>query len=212
MPLIETQPDAVAQVYAQSLFDLASDEGTSGGQARIESTLAELEDVLELARADARFGEFLASRIVSGKDRDAALVRILEGRASPLTLNFLRLLNQKGRLAIITGVVAAYDRLVQNAFGRIEVDVYSATPLSPDEVRALSDKLRGVLGREPVIHPYTDGSMIGGVRLQIGDQLIDASVSTALRKLRDQLATRGLPAVRAAAERIIRADPSQNGH
>ena len=54
--------------------------------------------------------------------------------------------------------------------------------------------------------------MIGGVRLQIGDQLIDASVSTALRKLRDQLATRGLPAVRAAAERIIRADPSQNGH
>ncbi len=209
MPLIETQPDAVAQVYAQSLFDLARDQG---GQPAIESTLSELEEVIELARGDARFGEFLSSRIVGAKDRDGAMNRILEGRASPLTSNFLRLLNRKGRLGAITGIAAAYDRLVQNAFGRVEVDVYSATPLSPEDVAAIAAKLRSVLGREPVIHPYTDAAMIGGIRLQIGDQLVDASVSTALRKLREQLSQRGLPAVRSAAERIIRADPSVNGH
>lgn len=209
MPLVETQPDAVSQVYAQSLFTLAQE---AGGQGNIESILSELEDVVEMARNDAAFGEFLASRIVSRDDRDGALVKIFQGRCSDLVLNFLRLLNRKGRLGAITGIVAAYDRTVQNAFGRIEVDVYTATPISEDERRMLADKLRAELGKEPIIHPYTDGAMLGGIKLQIGDQLIDASVSTALRKLQDQMANHGLPAIRSAAEKLFNADPRDNGH
>jgi F-type H+-transporting ATPase subunit delta len=208
MPLIETQPDAVAQVYAQSLFDLAAQQG----QPQIESVLGELEEIVDMARADTRFGEFVSSRIVAGGDRDESLEKIFKGRVSDIVLNFLRLLNRKGRLGKITGIVAAYDRLVQNAFGRIEVDVYTPSPLSREDQDALARKLHETLGKEPVIHPYTDGSMIGGIRLQIGDQLIDASIATRLRKLRDQLATSGLPALRAAADRIIRASPSDNGH
>ncbi len=209
MPLVESQPDAVAKVYAQSLFELAQ---AAGGQEMIETFLGELEDVIELARGDATFGEFLASRIVSKDDRDASLVKIFAGRCSPTVLNFLRLLNEKGRLGAITGVVAAYDRVVQNAFGRVEVDVYTASPLSEAERDHLTAKLRSELGREPILHPYTDGGMIGGIKLQIGDQLIDASVSTALRKLQDQMAAHGLPAVRAAADRLFGADARDNGH
>ncbi|MGD9689561.1 MAG: ATP synthase F1 subunit delta [Phycisphaerales bacterium] len=209
MPLIETQPDAVAQIYAQSLFDLAMQ---AGGQPRAEEVLAELEDIIELARSDRQFGEFLSSRIVASKDRDASLVKIFQGRASEAVVNFLRLLNSRGRLVALTGIVSAFDRLVQNSFGRVEVDVFTATPLSGDDQQALRAKLKGVLGKEPILHPYTDASIIGGIRLQIADRLIDASVSTALRKIRDQLTQNGLPAVRAATDRIMRTDPSDNGH
>ena len=61
MPLTEAAPDALARTYATSLFELAQ---SRGGQATIEQVQGELEDVLELARNDRRFSEFLASRIL----------------------------------------------------------------------------------------------------------------------------------------------------
>jgi len=92
---------------------------------------------------------------------------------------------------------------VQEAFGRVEVDVYTASPISPEDLGAIRDRLQQVLGKEPIVHPYTDRSMIGGLKLQIGDQLIDASIATSLRKLRDRLNEDGLAAIRAKADRLI---------
>lgn len=200
MPLLEKSPDALAQIYATSLFDLAD---KAGGRQAIEATLAELEDVLEMTRHDARFSEFLASRVLPMAQRAESLTRIFAGRASDLTLRFLQILNEKGRLPHLTAIVSAFDHLVQERFGRVEVDLYTAAPISPDELRAIREQIQAKLGREPIVHPYVDASMIGGIRLQIGDQLIDGSVSTQLRRLKDQLAERGMAAMRARFDRAI---------
>jgi len=203
MPLTEAQPDAVANVYARALLDLAHSQG---GQVAVESTLGELDDILDLARADTRFGEFFASRILAKADRDRALRTILDGRASQTVINFLLVLNRKGRLGHITGITAAYDKLVQSAFGRVEVDVYTAQPAEPDEQASLRERLRGILGKEPVLHFYTEPGMIGGIKLQIADQLVDASIATRLRKLREQMNTQGSAIIKGSAERLITAD------
>jgi F-type H+-transporting ATPase subunit delta len=200
MPLTEAAPDALARTYAKSLFQLAQERG---GQGAIESTFAELEDIMELARSDARFSEFLSSRILPARKRAEAIRKIFEGRASDLVLNFLLVLNRKGRLGHFNPIVAAFDQLVQEAFGRIEVDVYTASPISSQELSMIQDRLRSSLGKEPIVHPYTDGSMIGGLKLQIGDQLIDASVATSLRKLRDRLSIEGASQLRSRAERFF---------
>ena len=206
MPLTESVPDALARVYAQSLFDLATE---AGGQQATESTLAELEDLLEIARADPQFSEFLSSRILSKDRRRDALRTILKGRCSDLTMRFLLVLNDKGRLAQLPSITAAFDQLAQKSFGRVEVDVYTASPIDPAELNAIRERLDSVLGKQAIVHPYTDNSMIGGLKLQIGDQLIDASLATRLRRMRDNLATGGLAALRAKAERIL-GDPSNN--
>ncbi len=200
MPLIESQPDALSGVYARSLFELAE---AKGGQEKAEKTLGELEDVIELARGDARFSEFLSSRVLGADSRDEALVRIFEGKITGVTLRFLRLLNKKGRLGLLIPIVSAFDRIVQERFGRVEVDVYTPGPVGADELRRLKERLGATLGKEVIVHPYTDTSMIGGIRLRIGDQLVDASVSTRLRKMRDQLEQRGGAQIRANARRII---------
>lgn len=200
MPLNQQPPDALARLYAASLFELAQAEG---GQSRIGEVLSELEEILELARTDFAFGEFLSSRILPVDNRAASLERIFKGRISDLTLRFLLVLNEKERLNHLPAITAAFDEQVQNAFGRVEVDVYTAAPISQEELNLIRARLQSVLGKEPVLHPYTDPSLIGGIRLQIGDQLIDASVATSLRKLRDQLETHGLAEIRARAERLI---------
>jgi len=200
MPLIESPPDAAARIYARSLFSLI--EG-AGGREGVEAVLGELEEILELARADARFGELLSTPAVSGKDRAASLERIFRGRIGATTLNFLQVLSQKGRLAQLPSIVAAFDSLAQEKFGRVEVDVYTAEPLPADGIGAMRDRLSQVLGKDVVLHPYTDGSMIGGVKFRIGDQLVDASVATRLRKLKDQLDIGGAAALRSRLDSII---------
>jgi len=83
MPLSQAHPDALAHTYARSLLELANAEG---GQEAVERTLGELEEILELSRSEASFGEFLASRVLSAKARSSSLGSIFEGRASDLTL------------------------------------------------------------------------------------------------------------------------------
>ena len=199
MPLNDSQPDALAEIYARSLFELAE---AKGGQQAIEACAGEIEDILELARGDARFSEFLASRVLPVSQRSTSLEKILKGRISDLTLRFLQILNEKSRLSHLGAIAAAYDALAQRKFGRIEVDVYTASPVSSEEVRAIRDRLQQALGREPVVHPYVDNAMLGGIKLQIGDTLVDGSLATRLRKFREQLATDGSARLRARMDQI----------
>ncbi len=200
MPLIDAPADALADIYARSLFELAEE---AGGASAVESASAELGEVLEIARTDPGFSEFLASRVLPVARRAASLERILKGRVGDLTLRFLQVLNQKGRLGHLPAIAAALDRRVQEKLGRVEVDVYTAAPIGPDALRQVRERLRAQLGREPVVHPYTEPAMLGGIKLQIGDQLVDGSLATRLRRFRDRLATDGAARLRARAERII---------
>ncbi len=200
MPLIEAQPDALAKVYAKSLFELAEH---AGGQANAESILGELEDIVELARHDKAFSELLASRLIDSGKRDASLERMFAGKVSGLTLNFLRQLNRKGRLANLSQIATAMDGLVQDQFGRIEVDVFTATPIGTGELESVRAQLSSSLGKDVIMHPYTDSSMLGGIKLRMGDQLIDASIQAQLRKMRDGLLDTGSAQVRGRSGEML---------
>ncbi|MEL6328809.1 MAG: ATP synthase F1 subunit delta [Planctomycetota bacterium] len=203
MPLIEAEPDALAQIYAQSLFELATDAEKGGSGDRAETVLGELEDVLELARADASFSEFLASRVLSARSRDASLLKILENNASDLTVRFLRLLNHKERLGHLHAIVKAYDVLVQDAFGRVEVDVFTASKLGDADRETVRERVAAALSKEVVLHDYTDPAMLGGIKIRVGDRLVDHSLATQLRRVRSKIETDGGAAIRARAADAI---------
>src|SRR6186997_604884 len=95
MPLIITQPDAVSKVYAQALFDTVM---AAGGKAAAEQTLAELESLVGMAQKDPRLNEFLASRIIGVEKRSESIGRMLSAHLSKTTVQFIQLLNDKGRL------------------------------------------------------------------------------------------------------------------
>lgn len=200
MSATTNQPDALARVYALALYEIADE---SGGQPAVESTMGELEEILELARQDRGFGEFLASQILTARERSASIEVILRGRASDHVVRFLQVLNEKGRLGHLGAVTAAFDELVQKRLGRVEVDVFTAASIERAELDSLRTRLRDVLGKEPVIHTYTDPTMIGGLKLRIGDELVDASVATQLRKLREELKTSGSSDLRHRTEELF---------
>ncbi len=200
MPLVESQPDALARTYAASLYELSE---ARAGKAGVEECLGELQEILDLARGNAKFSEFMSSRSVAAEARGRSLDKIFRGTVSDTTVKFLQVLNKKGRMSHLPAIVQAFDNIVQSKLGRVEVDAYTAEPMTDDGKERLRDQLARALSRDVVIHPYTEPAMIGGVKLRIGDQLVDASVATRLRRMKDQLGTQGLSRLRAKIDSIM---------
>lgn len=200
MPLTESQPDAAARLYARSLIELCN---AGGGRPVVEETLGELEEVLELARSDRKFAELLSSRAIATDARAESLKRIFSNRITERTLRFMLVLNEKGRISDLPAMVDAFENLVQAQFGRIEVDVYTADPADAATLTDLGRKLQSALGKEVILHPYTEPAMLGGIKYRIGDQLVDASVATRLRRMHDQLSGPGTASMRASTNKIL---------
>ncbi len=192
--------DALAGVYARSLYELAEE---AGGRDKILEVADEIEQVCELARGDRAFREFLGSPIIDRGRRADALRGIFRERVTDLVLRFMLVLNDRGRLDHLESIAGAYDHLVHEAFGRVEVDVFTPGTLDPEQVRSLEQRIGAALSKEPVIYTYTDPDMIGGLKLRIGDQLIDGSVAARLRRIRQSLLTSGSSAIRERFDRII---------
>ena len=192
--------DALAKVYARSLFELATD---AGGTDKLMEVADELEQICELAREDKKINLFLSSPIVDVKARGKALSAIFTNRITDLMLRFLLVLNNKGRLDRLESIETAFDQLVQEAFGRIEVDVITPVAIDAELIATIKEKISTVLGKEPILHPYVDESLLGGIKLRIGDQLIDGSVQTRLRKLSEELKNNGGAAVRERFESFM---------
>lgn len=199
--------DAVAEVYALSLFELASGipapetEDSSAppnvtGTA-IEQNLAELQAIVTLANENSRFHEFLHSKIISIKDRRASLKIIFANEMiSDLIMRFLLVLNDKGRLGHIMTIARAYELLYLKHIGKIEVEATSAEPMDEQMLETVRKEIQNALGKDPIINNTLDESLIGGLKLRIGDKLIDASVASRLKQLRHALIVSGSDAVR----------------
>ncbi|MCE9619930.1 MAG: ATP synthase F1 subunit delta [Planctomycetes bacterium] len=177
--------DRVAKMYAESLLSLAL---AKGGDVPAEVG-AELDELCELVRGNAPFRQFLKSPIVDGKKREQSLKNILQGNVSDLLMKFILILSRKGRVGHLLEVGDAYDQIMQERFGKLEVDVFTvAGGVIPEDVaKSVSSRIKDTYGKDAVLHSYRDANMIGGIKLRIGDQLIDGSVATRLRRMRSAM-------------------------
>jgi F-type H+-transporting ATPase subunit delta len=173
---------AVARRYAEALIDAAQKDG------QVDGALEELAEIgNDVFARFPRFAEVLASERVPRGERDRILNEVFGGRASDLVLRFLRVLNRHGRLGLLRPIVAEARTIWDRRNHRIPVSVRSAVPLGDDQVQALRDRLKGLVAGTPILSVSTDPSLIGGLVVQVGDQMYDASVKSRLALLRHRL-------------------------
>jgi F-type H+-transporting ATPase subunit delta len=174
------QRDPAARRYARAGFDLASERGELDAWER---DLRSLATVLAGAEAQA----FVASRRVTREAKESFLQRTA-GELTPLVWNLVRLLNHKGRLALLPQIAEVFQELVDDARGVAHAQVLTAVPLSDDERQALTRRLSELTGKEVTIHPHEAPEILGGLVARIGDELIDGSTRSKLEALKRQLA------------------------
>jgi F-type H+-transporting ATPase subunit delta len=169
-----------AKRYAQAVFGLAQENDQFDDWER---SLSRLDEVMR----DERAAIYLADPNVSTDDKIELLDRALAD-ARPEAHNLIRLLVQRHRLNIIPDMYQLYTEAVLDAKGIAIADVTTADPLSEQEQAVVQRQLSRLIGKDVHLRLQTDPSIIGGIIARVGDQLIDGSVISQLRRLRERLA------------------------
>ena len=132
------QTDTLANVYARSLFELAE---ADGGRDKILELADELEQVAQLLAGSKELHALFRSPVIDGDRRANTLRSIFENRITDLLLRFMLVLNSNGRLDHFDSIQMSYDLMVQEAFGRIEVDVVTAIPLDQESLAHVKESI-----------------------------------------------------------------------
>jgi len=167
--------------YARALLQLAN------ANKQADAIRGELKSLREILVGNPTFKALLSDPGISTARRDTLLKRTFTGRASPVLLNFLGLLNSKGRITLLGEIIDAYEDMLEAQLGNVEVDVTVSQKLSPEQLERVREKVSAAIKRNAVIHQYVDDSIIGGLVLRVQDKLIDASVRNQLEMMRRQL-------------------------
>jgi F-type H+-transporting ATPase subunit delta len=181
MPDTTTNFSHIALTYARALLDLAN------AQQQAEPIAQEMRDLRQIVDTNQTFALFLADPGISEQARSNVLEHVFKGRVSPLVYNFLRVLNAKGRLGSLAEIAGAYDELLDEQVGKVEVDVTVAQRLSDAQMAQVQQRVSQALGKDAVLHQYVDDAIIGGLVLRVQDQLIDGSVRAQLQAMRQKL-------------------------
>ena len=169
---------SLAGRYATALFGLARD------QSQIDSVTRSL-DTLEAAMAQSGdFRALVTSPLLSRAEAGKA-VRALTPTLGldPITGNFLGVLADNGRLGELAAIIRFVRQLAAGHRGETTAEVTSAHPLDDRQVAELKSKLKARLGRDVIVDAKVDPSLLGGLVVRLGSQMIDASIKTKLNTL-----------------------------
>jgi F-type H+-transporting ATPase subunit delta len=119
--------------------------------------------------------------------RDAAVGGIAAAaramQVDPTTANFLGVLARNGRLRELGNVIRYFNLLAAQHRGETTAEVTSAHPLDDDQVAALKANLKTRLGRDVAVDLTVDPTILGGLVVKVGSQMIDGSIRTKLNTL-----------------------------
>lgn len=183
---------AVAERWS-SLEDLiAGVEALAIRSAAIASPSDDVEgELFQVARTVAANPELelaLGSRLGDSSAKGALIETLLKGRASEATTLIVSSLVQQPRERRVRTLLSRALRLVADQRGRTVATVYAATALDAAQLDRLGSALSARYGAQVTVNLVVDPTVVGGVRVEIGDDVIDATVSSRLNDLRQRLA------------------------
>jgi len=172
----------VVRHYAEALVSAAVAENQA------EAALDDLEAIdREVLREYPKFEQVLGSSQVSAAEKDRILLEVFGDRVSSVVLRFLRVLNRHGRLGLLSPLAGEARQIWDRRHKRVPVFVRTAVPLDPGQEQALREQVTRMIAATPIMQITTDPSLIGGLIVQVGDQVCDASVRNRLEQLRQRL-------------------------
>ncbi len=170
-----------ARVYAEALFDVAREKG------KLDAIRDELGQFADAVEGDRDLQVFFFSPYFSSAEKAAGLKRAVSGADQEL-LNFLELLIEKQRMPEVFRIRRQLDELWKKENRRIEVTVTSAVELEPAVVEKVGEEIERQTGQKVELASRVDGEILGGIVLQVGNKVLDASIRARLEKLRKSVA------------------------
>jgi len=166
----------LARPYAEAVFRLADASGKLGDWSETLSNLAHV-------AADPTIGAAIDDPNLSSPKVAGLFIQVLAGRLTGEAENFVRVLAENHRLELLPEIAAQYEVLKNDREGVIEAQVSSAFPMSDAQLAELAAQLEKKTGKRVKAEVSIDPELIAGVRIVIGDKVIDGSARAQLNAL-----------------------------
>lgn len=166
--------------YAQALFELAVEHN------QLEQWAEDLRFTDQVLQ-DEEFLALLQHAEVPLERKISAVDTVLQD-VSGLVKNLVYLLITRRAVGLVHEVQIGYNQMLDEHRGRQQVEVTSAVPLEDQELERITQFVANLIQKEVAVSTRVDESILGGIIIQIGDQLLDGSVRASLENLRRELA------------------------
>jgi F-type H+-transporting ATPase subunit delta len=165
----------VARPYAEALFRVAQN-GDMAAWSGIVSELAQI-------GANPDMQAFAGNPNVTPAQLAETIASLVKSPLNPEANNFIAMLAENGRIALLPEIAAQFTELKNASAGAADATVYSAFDISADQLTALVATLEKKFGRKLNPTVEVDPSLIGGVRVVVGDEVLDTSVRAKLQQM-----------------------------
>jgi F-type H+-transporting ATPase subunit delta len=173
--------EEIARVYSEALFEVAKDRD------RLDEVREELAEFAEALDGSHEMQVFFFSPYFSSAEKREGIERAVSG-ASEEFVNFLELLTEKHRMPVIFRIRRAYEEMWKRENKLIDVTVTSAVELDEKVVEEIGAEIEKQTGRKVDLTSAVDDAILGGIVLQVGNMVLDASIRNRLEKLRKNVA------------------------
>lgn len=163
------EPVTIARPYAEAVYKLAREKNAL---AQWSDALANLEAVV----SDARVQAIISDPNISAQQVEGLVLGVIGEKLEGIARNFVQVLVQNGRLELTPHIRGVYESLKREHEGTLEAKVISALPVSDDQVKTLVTALEAKFKRKITAKVEIDPQLIGGVKIIVGDKVIDATV------------------------------------
>lgn len=170
-----------SRVYAEALFEVGRDKG------KLDSLQQQLGEFTDAVDGNRELQVFFFSPYLSSSEKGEGIERAITG-AEPELINFLELLVDKHRMTEIFRIRREFEELWKRENRRIDVTVTSAVELDPAVVEKIGQEVERQTGEEVDLSSAVDSGILGGIVLQVGNMVLDASIRSRLEKLRKSVA------------------------
>jgi F-type H+-transporting ATPase subunit delta len=172
----------IADVYAESLFELADEAGV------LSETAKELTEIAVVMEGFPELNRLLTLPTLTAAEKQDIISKVFGGRISELSEHFLSVLAAKRRVPYYGKIIAEFHNRYNRSQGLQDVSVSSCVPLTDEQKVTLTEKLTEKYKKQIKLHCKIDPSLVGGIVIETNGKTIDGSVKTKLDELRQLLA------------------------
>lgn len=171
----------LARRYATAIYGLAVDRN------RVDAVGADLSGIVDAFRADLAAQQFFVAPVVDRYTKERVLASVFEGRVGEIALHALLLLVRKHREALLEAIVEEYRVLEMSGRGAEPLTIASAQALSPREIEDVKGRIARIYGRTFDARVVVDPTLFGGMRITMGDRVVDGTVAGRFEELAREL-------------------------
>ena len=173
--------EEIAEVYARSLFEVAQE------QDKLDVIHDEIDEFADALSESRELQLFFFSPYFSSQEKKDGIAKVVENGDEHF-VRFLELLAERHRMPALFRVRREFDQMWAEENKLLSVTITSAVELDKDIQKDLRKKIEDETGRKVEFDAKVDPNVLGGLVLQVGNFVMDASVRSRLEKLRKQVA------------------------